>query len=174
MNPKNHSSITAEAVRAALSYDPDTGLFLWIKAGPGVTVGAPAGHADSCGYLQIKFSQKICRVHRLAWLYVYGSWPEGQLDHINGIRTDNRIANLRKATNSENGQNRALQRNSTSKHAGVHFHKRHRKWRAQIQVNGDKKHLGYFDCIEQAIAARAKAKAEMHAFQPFDRIQATL
>ena len=156
-------------IRGLLSYDPETGVFRWLKGGHGIVSGAAAGAIGGGGYLQFRIDGRKHYAHRLAWLYVYGRWPEDQIDHINGIRSDNRIANLREATRAENQQNRAIQRNSTSGAIGVNWHKRNKKWRAEIKKHGKRTHVGYFDSIEDAVAARIKAKAEIHTFQPFDR-----
>jgi hypothetical protein len=165
----SHPKLTAERVRELLSYDPDTGVFLWIKARRAVTVGAVAGSSYGNGYLRIKINDRAHLSHRLAWLYAHGEWPAAQIDHINGIRSDNRLVNLREATPGENQQNVASTRSTPSRRLGVTWDKRARKWRARIKINRKETHLGLFETIEGAAQARAKAKAQMHKFQPFDR-----
>jgi hypothetical protein len=167
--PKNHSELTAERLRELLSYDPDTGFFRWVVKRNGVPVGPEIRSVDKEGYVQIRVDQRKYYAHRLAWLYVHGRWPADQLDHISGIRSENRIANLREATNAENGQNCVVRRNNASGHPGVSWDKQCGKWRARIKVNRKGIHLGKFDNIGDAIAARAKAKAELHRFHPTDR-----
>lgn len=156
-----------EKLRGLLSYDPETGEFRWLASrrnGKGLIPGSINGD----GYLQIQTGDETYKAHRLAWLYVHGVWPAKQLDHINGIRTDNRIANLREATNAENGQNRAIARNNRSGHKGVTADKRSGKWKAYIKINKRMKHIGYFHNLDDAVAARVKAKAELHTFHPSD------
>lgn len=167
---KYRKDLTAERLRELLSYDPETGLFRRkVALCNSVKVGEIAGGDDGQGYIKIRVDGKLYKAHRLAWLYVNGVWPEDELDHINGLRPDNRIANLREATHAENGQNRAIPRNSTSKHHGVGRDRRSGKWRARIKSRGVEVTLGYFENIEDAVAARANAKAEMHPFQPAER-----
>ena len=91
--------ITQEELKELLDYNPETGLFTW-NVYNNIKNKTTAGTFND-GYIQIKIKQKIYQAHRLAWLYVYGEWPKGQIDHINGIRDDNRIENLRDVTNRE-------------------------------------------------------------------------
>jgi hypothetical protein len=90
-------------------------------------------------------------------LLTYGSWPEDQIDHINGNGLDNRLENLRAVSNGENLRNQKIPKNNTSGTIGVSFYKRHQKYQASIKINGIRKHLGYFKNKEEAIAARAVA-----------------
>ena len=167
----SQTELTAERVRELLSYDPDTGVFRWIlPQATWIEVGDIAGSIHKhTGYRYIGIAGKKYKAHRLAWLYVHGVWPAKQLDHRYGIRDDNRIAELREATNAENAQNRPAPSRNTSGHIGVSWHKIDKKWRAYIHVNRTQIPLGNFDSIEIAVEARAKAKAELHTFQPFDR-----
>jgi len=98
----------------------------------------------------------------LAWLFVHGFDPPQQIDHINGIRDDNRIANLRLATVAENSQNVGKQSNNKSGFKGVHWHARGKKFRAQIMANGKSKSLGLFHTAAEAAAAYDIAAAELH------------
>ena len=165
----SQTELTAERLRELLSYDPETGVFRWIKARRAVTVGAIAGGEDGNGYLRIKINETKHLSHRLAWLYIHGEWPAQQMDHINGVRHDNRLVNLRQATPGENQQNVSAHRNNPSKQLGVDWYKPRNKWRARIKINRKETYLGIFEKLEDAVAARAKAKAELHTFQPFDR-----
>ena len=107
---------------------------------------------------------KLYLAHRLAWLYVHGSFPEHHIDHINRDRADNRISNIREATPAENRQNASLQRNSTSGFSGVSWTKRERRWRARIVVNSREIGLGYFVDKQSAADAYAEAKKQFHPF----------
>ena len=150
---------TAEYLRSVLDYDPATGIFTWkVRTSTSVKVGDVAGCPNGDGYLQIGLQNRLYQAHRLAWLYVYGEWPKDQLDHTNRIRTDNRISNLREVTNKQNGQNASKRRDNTSGHPGVCWHKRDSKWRATIKHNQKKIHLGYFENLEDAVAARKAAE----------------
>ena len=110
----------------------------------------------------IKINGRMYMGHRLAWLFVNGGWPENHIDHINEIKNDNRISNLREATSSQNQRNRGAQKNNTSGFKGVSFFKRNGKWKSTICVNSNKKHLGYFDNPEEAHQAYCKASDKYH------------
>ena len=162
--------IGAERLHELLQYDPSTGLFEWKESrARGAKAGDVAGSRHSHGYTKIKIDGRTYRAHRLAWLYVHGVWPTNQLDHRNGIRDDNRIENLREATAGQNHQNRAVQSNSTSRHPGVGWHPRAKRWRAHIKVGGKQIYVGHFKELSDAVKARAAAKAKHHTFQPVDR-----
>lgn len=168
-----NARLTQSRLREMLSYDHDTGHFYWRRDRTGgVRLGDVAGSVCGSGYVQIRLDGGRYKAHRLAWLYVHGAWPTDQIDHINGVRTDNRLLNLRQATRAENSQNRARGSDNTSGHMGVSWAAHINKWIAQIKVNGVGRYLGCFDSIEDAVQARAKAKAELHVFQPFERTPA--
>lgn len=165
--------LTAERLRELLHYDPETGLFTrrvnrqgrWGKA------GTIAGHINPHGYRVIWIGANYA-AHRLAWLYVHDAWPEGQIDHINRVRSDNRIANLRSVAPSENIQNRGRHGNNASGFKGVFRKKGGRRWTAQITVNRRQLHLGNFESAEEAHAAYCKAAAELHTHNPAAKLAA--
>ncbi len=154
---KADRGITAEELRSQLSYDPTTGVFLWPN---GRVAGNPSG---KYGRLQITLGGVARYASRLAWLYTYGEWPTGQVDHINGDRCDNRIANLRVLTNAENKQNQsaAYANNVSSGVLGV-SRSSNGRWRARIMVNGRSMSLGTFSTREEAAEAYVAAKQELH------------
>lgn len=154
---KTDHTLTRDELRGRLNYDPATGVFTWPDGRP---AGNPAGTA---GRLQITLNGVARYAHRLAWLYVHGVWPDGQIDHINGDKLDNRIANLRVLTNAENKQNqrRAYANNRTGR-LGVSYDSRNGKWRARIMLDGRSKSLGYFPTPDAASAAYEAAKMELH------------
>jgi hypothetical protein len=153
-----------------LNYDPVTGVFTWvISPARNVRVGAVAGSLRKDGYRHIKIDGKLHLAHRIAWFFVHGNWPVNQIDHINGIKDDNRISNLRLATSAENHQNRGKQRNNTSGYTGVNWDKPAGKWRAEIIVNGKLTYLGVFSDKEEAKQVREDAKAKYHGFNPVQR-----
>lgn len=129
--------------------------------------GKRAGTLDKKeGYYRILLDKKIYAEHQLIWLWIKGTWPKEEIDHINRNRSDNRIENLREATKYENQQNRTLQHNSTSGYTGVCWHVRLEKWQARLTINNKRLHLGYFDDPEKAFAAYSEAKAKYHTFNP--------
>jgi hypothetical protein len=132
-----------------LQYCPETGVITWIKPRRKIKVGQIAGAINNNGYLQIKFNGKAYKAHRLAWYLHYGVWPTNHIDHINGIKTDNRIINLRDVTRSENMNNTQGHREKTVKY--YTFNKFKQKWQVQASVNGKLKYLGYFETEEKAL-----------------------
>lgn len=156
--------ITQAGARAWFDYDEETGVFRWKKmACRRFPVGRIAGTKRPNGYMKIGLGGEEMFSHRLAWLYVNGEWPPDQIDHINGIRDDNRIANLRLATNSQNHQNMSASTSNTSGHKGVIFSKQKNRWQARIKVNGHTRHLGFFSDRRDAAAAYLRAADELFA-----------
>jgi hypothetical protein len=160
----------SEQIKQNLSYCDITGHFTWLISGQKRKFGKRAGSLNNrTGYRQIKIDGKMYQEHRLVWWYVHGYFPLNSIDHINGIRSDNRISNLREATSAENCQNRGKYKSNSSGLVGVSFFKPTGKWKAQIQKDGNKIHLGYHNTQEQAYEAYLKVKAELHTFQPEPR-----
>lgn len=156
--------LTAERLRELLDYDPDTGVFTRkVRTANNVQVGDVAGALRHNGYIQISIDGRLHLAHRLAWLYVTGESPPSEIDHINGVKNDNRIANLRLATSAENKHNqRKPHADNTTGFLGV-THRRG-KFMAQIMVDGKKKFIGDFKNPEEAHAAYLKAKRQFHPF----------
>lgn len=144
--------ITQEILKEFLYYNKETGVFTRIKSTSSrAQAGDIAGYKNTIGYIVIRLVGKRYYAHRLAWLYIHGKFPEKYTDHINGIKDDNRIENLRDCTNSENQCNRSMQTNNTSGFKGVN--RSNNKWRAQTNVNGKQKHIGLFNTPEEASQA---------------------
>ena len=150
------STLTAARLREVLSYDPDTGVFHRLLARPcnSDLIGRPAGGKKKSGYAWISIDGKQYQAHRLAWLHYYGEWPKGCLDHINRIKHDNRIANLRIASPRLQSENR--------KASGVSFRARSGKYHARICVDRQQISIGFFDSWEDARAAYLRAKSVHH------------
>ena len=164
------TKLTQERLKELLHYDPETGVLLRVKSGSRLDiVGRPAGTTTATGYLTTMVDGVSHYCHRLAWLYVYGVWPAGQIDHRNGVRSDNRIANLRDCTCRENQQNRARPSGAANPFRGVSWHARDRHWRAAVTINGTKKNLGAFPKAEDARRAVQRARFEYYGFQPTAR-----
>lgn len=142
-------------------YDPLTGILKWKKdTGKKRMVGQIAGRPDSKGYLAVGCFNKDHRVHRIAWEISHGKIPDGmQVDHINGIKSDNRLSNLRLVSHQGNQRNMAIPKSNNSGVLGVGWDARSGKWRAKIMVNRKTVHLGRFSSIE--LAAKARKDAEI-------------
>lgn len=149
--------LTLARLRDLLEYEPETGVFRWkVNASSRRPAGSVAGVTTALGYRKIGIDGSRYYAHRLAWFYVHGRWPAAHLDHVNRSTADNRIANLREATCSQNLANRPAQCNSSHGFKGVTRNKK--RWSARININRKYIHLGTFDTPQEAHAAyRAKA-----------------
>jgi hypothetical protein len=137
-----------------LSYDPETGLFTRITTYSNrAKEYGKVGYTSIRGYIVMNLFGEKHYAHRLAWLYVNKRWPNGEIDHINGNKSDNRLCNLREATSSQNMSNRGVQSNSKSGVKGVVLDEKSGKWQAYCRVNKRSKYLGIFDTKEAAAAA---------------------
>lgn len=153
--------LSFEEAKYLFNYNEHTGIVTWqVRKANCINVGDSTGAYDSSGYLRVYVNYKTYAAHRIAWLLMTGKWPTEQIDHINGIRDDNRWANLREASSHENAKNQAIPRNNTSGVVGVSFYPPLGKYAAYIRVNGKKKHLGYFHTIKEAEQSRKKASNE--------------
>lgn len=161
---KAKQKLTVEELRAVLHYDQDTGIFKWLDDRKRGLKDKNAGSIHHDGYLIIHVNNKNYSAHRLAWMYVYGDLPTFDLDHINRNRADNRISNLRKSCDAENGQNKGIAKNNKSGVRGVHWCKEYGAWRASIRVSGRLMNLGRFKAIEDAAMAYLQASKLHHPF----------
>lgn len=150
---RENTLLTQSELKRELSYNPDTGLFTRLIAKPSLRVGDVAGYKEVKGYIALRINLKTYKAHRLAWLYMTGSMPINQIDHINGVRYDNRFCNLREATQEENLKNTKLRYDNKSSAKGIHFNKKSGKWVARGQINNKRHYLGNFAEFEQAKAA---------------------
>jgi len=153
--------ISPDQVRRVLSYDPETGLFTWLVRTCGrCKHGLFSGTADTIGYYRVKVLGRSYSAHRLAWAITYNEWPTLEVDHINRIKTDNRIANLRLVNKSENMLNR-VGRNVCGSVPGVSKRPGKEKWRSTITLGGTTHQLGTYLSLEAAVEARLLAEQKL-------------
>ena len=152
---------TAQSLKDNLRYDPDTGLFWWKFPFHTRDISKPVGSLSNQGYLIISFKGRNYRLHRLSYLLMGLSVPEF-VDHINGVKTDNRWKNLRPATKSQNNCNTSVSSRNTSGFKGVYKASKSGKWYSQIRFNGQIHHLGSFDAPEEAHEAYKRAADKYH------------
>jgi hypothetical protein len=146
--------LAQKQLKEVVNYNPDTGKFTWIKPPPHIKVGSEAGSLDlGHGYIRIRIARIIYYAHRLAWLYVYGNYPKGQIDHVNRRGWDNRISNLREADNNLQQRNRGRRSDNSSGYKGVYLDKRRGTWTAMLTVNTKKVYVGCFHTKEEAAEA---------------------
>ena len=152
---------TAERVREAFDYDPETGIFVWKKKiGRKVVVGKVAGSLSKVlGYVLIGMDGSSYGAHRLAWLYMTGEWP-AITDHINGVKSDNRFANLRSCNSAENNRNRPIRKDNRAGFKGVKAC-RNGTYQASITHNRERHYLGTFRTPEEAHSAYCEAAKRM-------------
>jgi len=148
-------AITQKELKKNFLYNEDLGIFHKIKKDGNLS--KKCGTIDKSGYVRVIYKHKYYRVHRLAWLYVYGYLPE-EIDHINKVRSDNRLKNLRECTRSENQRNRTQNKNNTSGVTGVCFDTESNRWLSQINIDGKQVKLGRFLVFSDAVNARKNAE----------------
>lgn len=164
------TKLTQARLKELLHYDPETGVFTWAAKAGSARPGRPAsGFTNKYGYKLIRIGRQGYAQHRLAWLYMVGEWPEAQVDHVNGQRSDNRWQNLREATDAQNRQNMAKKTGTKSTLQGVTWYPRDRCWMSRITVNYRAHFLGYYQTEAEAHQAYLAAKAKLHTFQPTPR-----
>lgn len=155
-------TLTQSRLKELLHYDPKTGVFIWKISRGKRKAGSVAGGFSSYGYVEIRIDTVSYKAHRLAFLFVTGEIPV-EVDHINGVRTDNKWVNLRSCTTGENKQNLGgAKSNSKTGLLGSSFHKSSGKYRAAICVDRVITEIGYFATAELAHEAYLKAKAKLH------------
>lgn len=157
------ADLTAARLREFLKYDPELGSFTWIvgrKSHAGTAkAGAVAGQLNGNGYRYLGLMRFVYTEHRLAWLYMTGSWPTQQIDHVDGNRSNNKWHNLRQVTAKQNSENRVRARaDSPYGVTGVSRIKESGKWRAVLKNNRKFVHLGCFNTLEEAVSARKEGE----------------
>lgn len=153
------TDLTQAQVLDLFRYDPETGNLYWNAPRGRRRLDRPAGYKTKNGYVKVGIDGKVYLAHRIIWLMVYGEHPP-EIDHINRVKGDDRLGNLRASDSSANQLNVGIRRDNKSGVKGVHFYKRAGKWQAYIQVQGRMKYLGYFETLEEAAQARREAELQ--------------
>lgn len=165
-------TIPLSLARELFAYDPETGVVVFAKRRrANAEQGKRVGHVNVHGYREVKIQLSGRKYsvgeHRLIWFLVNGEWPPHQIDHVNGVRDDNRWANLRLATKAQNQANTGRYRNNTSGFRGVSKSPQAGRWRASIKVAGRSRTIGHYDTKEDA--AQAYLRAAREAFGDYVR-----
>ncbi len=161
------NGLTKARLRELMSYDPRKGELRWIvlphKSASNIKVGDVVGYIrPEDGYRIIVVGGRKYMAHRLIWLYVHGRWPASQIDHVNGDKSDNRLVNLREATNGQNKANSNIRRNNTlTGYTGVTVHGETGKYRVRAQFNGKMRSFGLYESLEKAVEVRRQAAREV-------------
>lgn len=167
---KRDAPLDVDRLNEVMSYNPETGLFHWKVSLRNRTLpGDLVGYINDSGYRLCVIDQQKIRLHKAAWAIHYGEMPPGYIDHINGIRDDNRIINLRLATKSQNSQNTATRVDNKTGVKGVHFRFDTNKYSATITTNKKTINLGCFDNLTDAKNARREAELKYHPYRAIGR-----
>lgn len=160
---ENEAKTSIDRLHELFIYDSETGVLLNKVSRGNAKRGRPSGTPSGVGYFQTKVDGTMFKVHRIIWAMCFGEWPDGDIDHINRIRSDNRIQNLRVVDAVGNSRNRGMHSRNSSGVNGVYFNKRYSVYKVFITINYKRIHLGYFKTLEEATAAR-KAAETLHGF----------
>lgn len=153
-----------DSIKKRIEYCKDTGIFRWISGFHKSKTGTVAGCLYNNGYLVISIEGKRYLAHRLAWYFVYGEMPKNQIDHINGVRTDNRIENLRDVTSRQNHSNRI--RHQSGHLVGANYCNKQKRWIGRIGIGKKIISLGYFENEKTAHQAHLIAKLMIDQIDP--------
>lgn len=160
---KNAPDVSVGRLRQLFDYNAETGVFLWkVATSSKSPVGSVAGVVNGAGYRVLSVDGKKYLAHRLAWLYVHGVWPKGDIDHINRDKLDNRLINLREATRTQNNVNSKVRSDNTSGYRGVTWHRGSQKWRVTVHLNKKQYQVGMFESLEEAVEAQKAAQSKLH------------
>lgn len=150
--------ITQEYLKSILHYNPDTGIFTWVKTNKMSCkkTGDVAGKTKIKHYISITIDNYTYKAHRLAWLYMTGSFPNDFIDHLDRVKYNNKWKNLRSVTPAGNCRNRKLKSDNTSGVSGVNFNKASKKWIVRLCVDNDRKYYGAYKTLKEATEVRSR------------------
>lgn len=159
------TNLTVDKLKEVLYYCSDSGVF-YRKSKDGTIRKTPCGSTSKNGYVVIRVMNVLYYAHRLAWMYMHESFPDKHIDHVNNIRTDNRIKNLRNVSRNQNNQNlKKAQKNNKSQVLGVSFTGNRKPYRARICIDGKQRQIGVFFTAEEAHCAYMTEKKKHHICQ---------
>ena len=167
-NTSIQNNLSDKELKKLLNYNKETGIFTWKVKRGNRKIGDKATIKCS-GYIEIQIYGFLYKAHRLAWLYTYGEWPKNDIDHINGIRHDNRICNLREATRTENLINGKISPRNTTGYKGVSLDN-NGDYRARISLNKKQIYLGLFKTPEEAHKAYLEKAKEFYGEFAYDGV----
>jgi len=156
-----------DSLKSLLRYDPESGLFFWLVDRPGIIKSGDVAGTVISGRVYVRFMGRQQQAHRLAFLYMTGSFPIDEVDHRDGNPINNSWGNLRECTHGQNAQNKKVSKRNKSGYLGVSKHKS--GWQATIAVDKKYYHLGLFKTPEEAHSAYLDAKLRLHTFNPKPR-----
>lgn len=164
INREKEAALSHDFLRSIIAYCPETGIFKWReKRGVNGRSDRHAGYVMANGYRVIRVDYSKFLAHRLAWFYMHSEWPEEEIDHINLVKDDNRITNLREASRAGNCRNVGIKKHNKLGVKGVHRHSQCRnRFVANITINAKTTYLGIFDTAEDAHQAYAEASIKHH------------
>lgn len=163
MKVNKNPNITLSSLKNLLKYNHVNGVFTWlVKTSSRAMPGYECGYLTPAGYRRIKIKGHEVFAHRLAFFYMTGKWPNDEVDHINGIPSDNRFVNLRLCTHRQNLFNQKMKSNNSSGIKGVSFDLTRSMWRSRLTVNGYEKHLGYFSSKQKAVFVVSSERTKAH------------
>ena len=156
--------LTQSKLKELFNYNPITGIFTnKVARNARAKINDTAGALNSNGYIVFQVNKTKIYAHRAAWMYTHGFWPNAEIDHINRVRNDNRLVNLRLANRLENSHNTGKHAKSISGHKGVAWHSRNKKWQVQMRVRGTHYYIGQFSELQDAVNARLQAEKKLYA-----------
>lgn len=163
--------ITQKQLKEQLKYNFDTGRFTRLTTASGnAKIGMMDDSIAATGYRRISILGKRYLSHRLVWLYITGSFPNGVIDHIDGDKLNNRIHNLRDVSRLENNKNKKMSKYNTTGHNGVSVDKKSGRYVSYTTVNNRYKFLGHSDTLDEAIEKRAKSNIELNFHKNHGRL----
>lgn len=159
---RNEVEISIATLHGLFHYNPESGALTNRVKRKMMPAGIVSGFIEKKGYRSVRINGGTFKVHRVAWAMFYGKWPDGQIDHANRDKLDNRIANLREASGSSNQQNKGIYATNSSGFKGVNWHKRTSRWHARVMHEGTRIYIGSFSTKEDAAEAYRSAAKKLH------------